>query len=91
MGESKRRKQIDPNYGKPKQEENLGGKSESEWREKLKYSVHEWKQIKPYFRVVKKFEDVDDSFDGVWIYKNDMGKEIVSLTGRFAEEGFKQL
>ncbi|MHC5599519.1 MAG: hypothetical protein ACYTXC_26895 [Nostoc sp.] len=88
MGEAKRRKQLDLNYGKPKPEEIIGGKLESEWREKLRYSAHQWKQIKPYFRILDKDEDVDDSFDGVWIYKKDTGEEMISFTGRFAQERF---
>jgi hypothetical protein len=91
MEESKRRKQIDPNYGEPSSEEAFAGMSEPEWRERLGYSDHEWKHIKPYFRVVEKFEDVDGSFDGIWIYKSDVGKETIALTGRFAGGLFGQL
>ena len=91
MGEAKRRKLIDPNYGKPKPEEIIGGRTESEWQQKLGFTSKEWKSIKPNFRVVNTRDDVDDFADGVWIYKNDQGKETISFTGSFAEEAVNRL
>ena len=88
MGEAKRRKMLDPNYGKHKSEEIIGHRTESEWRKKLGFTVRKWKKVQPNFRVVDNYDDVDDSIDGLWVYKNEYGQEMLSFTGYFAECAF---
>ena len=79
MGEAKRRKLRDPNYGKV---EMIGGKSYLEWKKRLYFTDKQWKEIKPHFRVVDASDDVDEAIDGVWIY-SDKGKKNIAFTGRF--------
>ena len=74
----------DPNYGKV---EMIGGKSYLEWKKYLYFTDKQWKEIKPYFRVVDSADEVDGVVDGVWIYF-DKGKENIAFTGRFASYSF---
>ena len=82
MGESKRRKRLDVNYGKPVK---IGNRTELEWKKELSFTDREWQRIRPHFRVVDTVEDVNESIDGVWIYYF-CGRETIGFTGRFAEE-----
>ena len=82
MGESKRRKRLDVNYGKPVK---IGNRTELEWKKELSFTDREWQRIRPHFRVVEDMEDVNQNIDGVWIcyFK---GKETIVFTGRFEDE-----
>ena len=80
MGEAKRRKKLDPNYGKPVI---IGDKSDSEWKEHLCFTDRQWRKIKPHFKLVNSIDDVDDTIDGVWRYIDEKYQEKVILTGSF--------
>ena len=82
MGEAKRRKKLDPNYGKPVV---IGGKTDLEWKKEWCFTDREWQNIKPYFRVVDTVDDVDKMVDGVWIFYFQ-GKERIGFTGKFAND-----
>ena len=79
MGEAKRRKKKDPNYGKS---EMIGDRTYLEWKKYLYFTDREWREIKPYFRVVDSVNEVDREVDGVWIYINE-GQRNIAFTGRF--------
>ena len=83
MGEAKRRKKLDPNYGKPVV---IGGKTDLEWKKEWCFKDREWQKIKPYFRVVNTVDDVDKTVDGVWIYTDDEGNEVIAASRGFIEE-----
>ena len=62
MGEAKRRRKLDPSFGKsekPDLEDIVGGKPYSEWRHKFGYTKKEWERLRPYFRVVPTTHDAD--------------------------------
>ena len=80
MGEAKRRKKSDPNYGKPVI---IGDKNDSEWKKHLCFTDRQWQKIKPHFKLVNSIDDVDDSIDGVWRYIDEEDQEKVVLTGSF--------
>ena len=83
MGEAKRRKKLDPNYGKPVV---IGGKTDLEWKKEWCFTDREWQKIKPYFRVVNTVDDVDKTVDGVWIYTDDEGDEVIVASGSFVKD-----
>ena len=80
MGEAKRRKKLDPNYGKPVI---IGDKNDSEWKQDLCFTDRQWRKIKPHFKLVNSIDDVDDTIDGVWRYIDEEDQEKVVLTGSF--------
>ena len=80
MGEAKRRKKLDPNYGKPVI---IGDKNDSEWKEHLCFTDRQWRKIKHHFKLVNSIDDVDDTIDGVWRYIDEEDQEKVVLTGSF--------
>ena len=82
MGESKRRKRLDINYGKPVK---IGNRTELEWKKELLFTDREWQRVRPHFRVVDTIEDIDEDIDGVWICYFQ-GEETIAFTGRFSEE-----
>ncbi len=87
MGEARRRKKLDPNFGKPKPPEIddvIYNRKESEWQRELGLTKKEWKRIKPTIRIVESANDVDDSIDALWIYKKNSRQTGVSFTGTFA-------
>ena len=81
MGEAKRRKKQDPNYGKSPM---MGWRTELEWRRKLGITEREWTEAKQELKVVNSINDVDESMDAIWIYKDNKGEEIIKPTGMFA-------
>lgn len=83
MGESKRRKKLDPTYGQAKPK--FFGKTALQWQRDLSLTSQEWDFIAPHFRVVDTAEDVDDSVDGFWIYYRSDGKQMLSFTGAILE------
>ena len=83
MGEAKRRKKQDPNYGKSHV---MGWRTELEWKKILGIPEKEWTKIKHDLKVVNSINDIDESVNGVWIYKNDKGDEIIKPTGIFAAD-----
>ncbi len=83
MGEAKRRKKLDPNYGKSVV---TSGKSDWEWKKELGLTNREWQKIKPYFRVVDTLDDVDMTVDGFWIYTDDEGNEAITISKDLVNE-----
>ena len=79
MGEAKRRKKLDPNYGNVR---SLAGHIGHRWREVLSLTNQQWVDIKSYFRFVATPDDVDFTVDGIWFYFYK-GRERLGLTGRF--------
>ena len=84
MGEAKRRKKLDPNYGKSPM---MGWRTELEWKKKLGVPEKHWAQAKSDLRIINSLNDVDESIDAVWIYKDKKGNEIIKPTGGFASDG----
>ena len=46
----------------------------------------EWTKIKHDLRVVNSINDIDESVNGIWIYRNDKGDETIKPTGIFAAD-----
>ena len=80
MGEAKRRKKLDPNYGKSPM---MGWRTESEWKKRLRVPERHWDKIKPDLRIVDSRDDIDESVSAVWIYRDDEG-EVIKPTGAHA-------
>ena len=83
MGEAKRRKKINPNYGKSQM---MGWRTELEWKKKLGIPEKYWAKAKSDLRIVNSLNDIDESIDAVWIYKDKKGNEIIKPTGGFASD-----
>ena len=82
MGEAKRRKRLDPNYGKSSM---MGWRTELEWKKILGFPEGFWVEVKHDLRVVNTLDDVDESLDRVWIYKDEKGQEVMKPTGIFID------
>ena len=80
MGEAKRRKKLDPNYGKSPM---MGWRTESEWKKRLHIPDKHWNKMKHDLRVVESRDDIDESISAVWIYRDDEG-EVIKPTGVLA-------
>ena len=94
MGEAKRRKKLDPNFGQPKPpkpEKIFAGKTESQWKEELKLPDNEWNEIKYHLRTANNRDEVDSEIDAVWIYTRDDGKKNISFTGNLANKSMRKL
>ena len=85
MGEAKRRKKLDPNYGKPKL---INGKSKLEILKRINMTPQQCRELEPYTRIINSPNEIDDSIDGIWIYKKDQGKIGISFTGNLAGNSF---
>ena len=83
MGEAKRRKKLDPNYGKSPI---MGWRTQSEWKRKLRITEREWTEAKQELKVVNSINDIDESINAIWIYKDDKDDEIIKPTGIFASD-----
>ena len=83
MGEAKRRKKLDPNYGKSPM---MGWRTELEWKKRLGILEKYWAEARADLKVVETIDDVDESIDAVWIYKDAEDNEILKKTGRFLEK-----
>ncbi len=80
MGEAKRRKKLDPNYGKSPM---MGWRTESEWKKRLRIPEKHWDKMKHDLKVVESRDNIDESISAVWIYKDDEG-EVIKPTGAHA-------
>ena len=68
MGKAKRRKQLDPNFGKPrpKQPERIiEGLTESQWQNELGLTKPQWNLIKNHFQVVHTRDEINTDIDGI--------------------------
>ena len=83
MGEAKRRKKLDPNYGKSPM---IGWRTESAWKRILRVPEKDWARAKSDLRVVNSINDIDESINAIWIYKDDKSDEIIKPTGIFASD-----
>ncbi|MEL4897574.1 hypothetical protein [Crocosphaera sp. Alani8] len=88
MGEAKRRKKLDPNYGQRSVSDLKGGLSSNQWREKLGFSLSQWQKVWPDFQVVENIEKIDEGADGVWIYGTKEGTEGIYFSGKFMKAEF---
>ena len=89
MGEAKRRKKLDPNYGKSPI---MGWRTESAWKRILRIPEKDWARAKSDLRVINSINDIDESINAIWIYKDDKGDEIIKPTGIFASDiSYKKL
>ena len=78
MGEAKRRKKLDSNFGKAKRY--IFRWTELEVQRKMKCTNREWANLVPYIRVVDSQKDVDESVKGLWFYLSPDGELLFSLT-----------
>ena len=81
MGEAKRRKKLDPNYGKSPM---MGWKTELEWKRTLGVPERDWDEIKCDLKIINSINDINESIDAVWIYKDNKNNEIIKPTGIYA-------
>ena len=94
MGEAKRRKKLDPNYGKSKAKRIVFDKTklevdnENEIRieDVLSLIKEKSKKTNSKLKAVDNFDDVDESVDGMWEYKDENGQLKMSFTGDYAQK-----
>ena len=86
MGEAKRRKKLDPNYGKiSKKHHKNTTKDEIENNIKL---IQDQSEIENNTRFIQDESEIDESLDAIWRWTNKQGEEKISFTGKFAENLF---
>ena len=94
MGEAKRRKKLDPNYGKSKVKRIVFDKTKLEvdneneitMEDVLSLLKEKSKKTDSKLKSVDNFDDVNELVDGIWEYEDENGESKMSFTGDYAQK-----